>query len=97
MWETARPVIERWIGEHLGPRARIRNAAERIGALAEDLPQLVRSLDDLVSDTREQGLRLRTDDAAAQKSGFRRALTLGLLLGLLIGGGAAAVIAVLIS
>ena len=54
IWEASRPVMESWMIDHMGPEARIREAAEgfsAIGKLAQNLPQLLRNAE-AVSDMR---------------------------------------------
>ncbi len=43
VWEASRPVIERWMLEHLGPEAGLKDAAEGLtsmGGLAQNLPAI---------------------------------------------------------
>ncbi len=62
--EAARPVVETWMVSHLGPEARLRDAAEgvtSIGKLAQHLPQLLRNADAVAAMLAEGGLRLHPD------------------------------------
>jgi ubiquinone biosynthesis protein len=66
VWDAARPVVETWMVNRLGPEARLREAAEgmtTIGKLAQHLPQLLRNADAVASMLAEGGLRLHPDTA----------------------------------
>ncbi|KZD12896.1 2-polyprenylphenol 6-hydroxylase [Oceanibaculum pacificum] len=66
MWELARPLIERWMREHRGPEARIRQAALDIGHVVERLPALLGQMEraaDRLADP--AGVKLHPDTAAA--------------------------------
>ncbi len=61
IWEASRPVIETWMIDHLGPEARIRDAAEgltNIGRLAQNIPQLLRDTELIAGQLGDGGLRL---------------------------------------
>lgn len=61
MWELARPLIEDWMIDNMGPDARIRDAVSDITRSLERLPGLVADLEDTVEDMNRQGLRLHPD------------------------------------
>jgi ubiquinone biosynthesis protein len=64
IWEAARPVVERWMVESVGPEARLRDAAGGLEALsraAQHLPQLVRDAESISQMLAEGGLRLHPD------------------------------------
>jgi ubiquinone biosynthesis protein len=66
IWEASRPVVERWMLEHMGPQAQLRDAAEgmsALGRLARDLPQLLRNAETVSSMLADGGLRLHPDTA----------------------------------
>lgn len=66
IWETARPVAEKWVSENMGPEAALTRATETFGALgklAQDLPQLVRNAEGLSQMVAEGGVRLHPDTA----------------------------------
>ena len=66
IWETARPVAEKWVSENMGPEAALTRATETFGALgklAQDLPQLVRNAEELSQMVAEGGVRLHPDTA----------------------------------
>ncbi len=68
IWESSRPVIERWMIDNLGPEARLRDAAEGLGAvgkLAQNIPQLLRDTELIASQLAEGGLKLHPDSVRA--------------------------------
>lgn len=97
MWEAARPVIERWMRENLGPKARIRDIAERSRYLAERLPDLIDDAGFVFAEIRQQGLQLRPVLTRHKENDRRgRDLAFGLLAGL-AGGAVAALLVILVS
>jgi ubiquinone biosynthesis protein len=61
MWDASRPVIETWMMDHLGPEARLKDAAEglnNLGRLAQSIPQILRDTEILSAQLAEGGLRL---------------------------------------
>ena len=76
IWEASRPVVERWMIEHMGPEARLRDAAEgmsALGRLARELPQLLRNAEIVSAMLAEGGLRLHPDTARQICRGATRA------------------------
>jgi ubiquinone biosynthesis protein len=66
IWEASRPVVERWVLDRLGPEARLREAAEGMGALgrvAQQLPQFLRNAEVVSAMLAGGGLRLHPDTA----------------------------------
>jgi ubiquinone biosynthesis protein len=66
IWEASRPAVERWMIEHLGPEARLRDAAEgmsALGRLARDFPQTVRNAEIISTMLAEGGLKLHPETA----------------------------------
>jgi ubiquinone biosynthesis protein len=66
IWEASRPVVERWLLDHMGPQAQLRDAAEGVsalGRLARDLPQLLRNAEIVSTMLADGGLRLHPDTA----------------------------------
>ena len=49
LWQTAKPFMERWMAEHLGPAAVLREFAEHAPALLDHLPELPGALLSAVS------------------------------------------------
>ena len=66
IWEASRPVVESWMLDHLGPEARLRDAAEGMGALtrlARDLPQTLRNAEIVSAMLADGGLKLHPETA----------------------------------
>jgi ubiquinone biosynthesis protein len=66
IWEAARPVIEKWMVDQIGPEARLRDAAEGInalGRLAREFPQLLHNAEVVSLMLAEGGLRLHPETA----------------------------------
>jgi ubiquinone biosynthesis protein len=64
IWEASRPVVERWMIEHMGPEARLREVGDGVGALgrlARDLPQLLRNAEIVSAMLADGGMRLHPD------------------------------------
>ena len=58
MWELARPLIEDWMMENMGPEARIRDATERLLDGLERLPKLISDMEETVGAAARNGIRL---------------------------------------
>ncbi|HRE61614.1 MAG TPA: 2-polyprenylphenol 6-hydroxylase [Micropepsaceae bacterium] len=74
IWETARPVLARFMAEAAGPEAALRDAAEGAGAIARFLghmPEALRKAEQLMDAVGPDGLRLSPD--AARMIGAREA------------------------
>lgn len=57
-WDAARPVIEDWAREHMGPEAYVREAAGSMLEFARKLPQVARDLEMLAETAKADGLQL---------------------------------------
>lgn len=57
-WEVARPVIEAWARENMGPEAYMREAAGTLVDFAKRLPKVARDLESLAETAQADGLRL---------------------------------------
>ncbi|MFC7048107.1 2-polyprenylphenol 6-hydroxylase [Emcibacter nanhaiensis] len=81
MWETSRPIIERWMRNNLGPQAQIREVAETILAAARKVPKLVEDLEQIADAARHmQQLTSGRQNGSRYKPfllGFAGALTAG--------------------
>lgn len=75
MWELARPLIETWMMQHLGPQARIKDTV--IGAVhsLERLPRMLAETEKAYSTLMNGGLKLHPDTVKAMRgeSGGKRA------------------------
>lgn len=58
MWELARPLIEDWMIENMGPEARMREAAEDMLGTLERLPQLIADMEESIGSAARNGLRI---------------------------------------
>ena len=58
MWELARPLIEEWMIDNMGPEARMREAAEDMLDRLERLPQLIADMEDSIGTVTRDGLRV---------------------------------------
>ena len=61
MWLIARPLIEGWMRENLGPEARIKDAAEQTLQSLKRLPTVLQGLESALSQFDEKGLKLHPD------------------------------------
>jgi ubiquinone biosynthesis protein len=95
IWDASRPVVEKWMIEHMGPEARLREVGDGVnalGRLARDLPQLLRNAELVSLMLADGGMRLHPDTirqiADAQAARTRNAriavwIVAGAALGLL--------------
>jgi ubiquinone biosynthesis protein len=80
MWETARPVVEAWMRDNLGPKGQAKlaaNALREISKFVRDLPETLQSLKDMT----QNGLRLSPESLgllAKEQEKNRRGQTLAL-------------------
>jgi ubiquinone biosynthesis protein len=66
IWEAARPAVENWMIEQVGPEARLRDAAEglnALGRLAREFPHLLHNAETVSAMLADGGLRLHPDTA----------------------------------
>lgn len=64
IWEASRPVIEEWMLDHLGPEARLRDAADGVhalGRLAQNLPELLKNAELVSAMLADGGMRLHPE------------------------------------
>jgi ubiquinone biosynthesis protein len=96
IWEAARPVIEKWMVDQVGPEARLRDAAEGInalGRLAREFPQLLHNAEVISLMLAEGGLRLHPE-TALQIAQAQVARTRHVRIALWIAAGALVVLAI---
>lgn len=58
MWELARPLIEDWMMENMGPEARMREAADSMLDVLERLPYLISEVEGSLGHAARQGIRV---------------------------------------
>lgn len=95
IWESSRPVAERWLMEQVGPEARLREAAEGLGALghlARNLPELLRNAEIVSAMLADGGLRLHPD-TVRQIADSQTARTRHVRIAVWIGVGALGILA----
>lgn len=64
IWESSRPVVEKWMLEQVGPEARLKEMGDGVnalGRLARDLPQLLRNAELVSAMLADGGMRLHPD------------------------------------
>jgi len=92
VWSLARPRIETWMRDHLGPEALLGEAVGRLGASVERIPAFFGNLEAATRDLAQGGLRLHPATVEALRSGGGRgrgrdlaAILLAAAIGLLLG------------
>ena len=73
LWETAKPYLERWMRDQIGPRAFIKTLRRELPAVLPLLPELPGLMHGLLRRQRDGELYFRTDDNADRES-LERAL-----------------------
>ncbi|MCP4327532.1 MAG: 2-polyprenylphenol 6-hydroxylase [Alphaproteobacteria bacterium] len=76
MWELARPLIEDWIRDNLGPEARLRDAADDFRGAVERLPAFLAEADRALQMFGDGGLRLHPESVRALRGGRNSAALL---------------------
>jgi ubiquinone biosynthesis protein len=68
LWESARPVIERWMIDSVGPQARLKEASDGLTALGRAvaaLPDALRNAEQIAAALQTGGIRIHPDSARA--------------------------------
>jgi ubiquinone biosynthesis protein len=65
MWQLARPLVERWMFENLGPQAKIKDSVTALLGTLERLPRLVAHAEKTVEALRDGGLKLHPESLRA--------------------------------
>ena len=73
LWETAKPYLERWMRDQIGPRAFIKTMRRELPAVMPLLPELPGLMHELLRRQRDGELYFRTEDNAERES-LQRAL-----------------------
>lgn len=79
MWVTARPLVDRWIRDHLGPKAQLERLAVELGDAAIALPRLIAALETRL----RQDATITTNKTGNKNRLFWWALLTGLSVALL--------------
>ena len=61
MWMIAEPLIEEWVTENMGPKARVQEAVEDVAGAVQRLPGVIAGLEKTVTAINEGGIRLHPD------------------------------------
>lgn len=72
MWQLARPLVERWMLQTLGPQARVKDGVGVMMGALESLPRLVSHAERTVAELRSGGLKLHPDSLDAITNGRRK-------------------------
>ena len=72
MWELARPLIESWMMQNLGPQARVKETVTNAVATLERLPRMLAETEKAYASMMNGGLRLHPDTVAAMRGEGRR-------------------------
>ena len=67
MWELARPLIENWMVDNLGPQARVRETVGSLMASLESLPRLVAQAEKTVEALRSGGVKLHRESLTSMR------------------------------
>jgi ubiquinone biosynthesis protein len=95
LWNTAKPFLERWIKQQVGPRAVLRKIRERLPYWAEKFPELPELLYQTLLDLRDQKRQPQATTASSQQQQIRAAKRVGLVAGV-VGGAVVAVVLLLV-
>ncbi len=63
LWKTAKPFLERWMSEQIGPRSFIKHVKENAPMWAEHLPKLPNLIFDVIQQAKTGKLKVSLDDA----------------------------------
>lgn len=90
LWQTAKPFLERWMSEQLGPKALLKNLKANLPLWAETLPQLPTMIHDLAKQAQkgelelqwrsEEMAKLRREVRAANRRSFAAIIASGLIV-----------------
>lgn len=83
LWETAKPFLEKWLKEQIGPKAFILRMRENLPFMAEHLPQMPRLIHEVLELTKEQQIRAIEQHLGKKRSrGSKRSWYKGLGAGI---------------
>jgi len=72
MWSLARPLIEDWMADNLGPRAKVRESVGKLLETIENLPRLVKNFEHMTETLRGGGVHLHPDSVKAIEGSRRQ-------------------------
>jgi ubiquinone biosynthesis protein len=90
LWSTAKPFLEKWLREQMGPKALMKNLRDNLPFLVEQLPHLPRLVNDVLLLTKEQKIAVllqqerreaQEDERWVWSKGFGMGIVFVLLLG----------------
>ncbi len=84
MWELARPLIEKWMRQNLGVKARVKSTVFDIAQTMERLPRLLDMAERSLTDMQSGGLRLHSETVRKALNGDRSGPSLVLALSWLL-------------
>ena len=93
MWELARPLVENWMRERLGPQGKIADIVGDTIATAQKLPRIIERVDSITADLARNGLKLHPDTTRTLRGEGRKRAPVMLWLPWLV---AAALLAVVV-
>jgi len=70
LWQTAKPFLERWMAEQIGPSAMFSHLKENVPMWAERLPKIPNMLFDVMQQAKEGSLKMKLD--SGQMENIRR-------------------------
>lgn len=80
LWRTAKPFLEKWVKEQVGPKAFLKHVKDNLPFFIEELPHMPKRIHDLITLQKEQALQLREENIPPRKHTFKP-LLLGALMG----------------
>lgn len=80
MWELARPMIERWMRQNLGVKARVTSTVIDVAHTLERLPRLLDNAERVLSEVQRGGIKLHPDAVRGALGGQRSGPSLWLWL-----------------
>ncbi len=86
MWLLARPLIETWIADTLGPEARLREAAGEMASTLARLPELAKRIERGVSVMADGYLRIHPESLRELRQNGGRTFSLGWLVAAVLAG-----------
>ena len=76
IWTVARPLVEQWMRDNRGPEARVRQEIDTVLDAIQEIPRVLRGLDEIIADWSAHGVRLHAETVAAHAANWARLLPL---------------------